>query len=159
MLLDQMLLVEKSKSSAKETERSVALGDDFVHQKILDKDNQVVGVTFQKKADVETLTDFSLLNPVLENYRESFKRGLLSTSTQTDSIRIVNENQSDKGINYSGHGDTFDPGAKEDNRGSPRASQGTLELASRTSVPEGRDKEESEHQVELGTDQKLDTLP
>ena len=92
MLLDQMLLVEKSKTSAKETERSVALGDDFVHQKILDKDNQVVGVTFQKKADVETLTDFSLLNPVLENYRESFKRGLLSTSTQTGFIRIVNEN-------------------------------------------------------------------
>ena len=67
-LLDQMLVLEKSKK-AKSEAGQVALGDDFVHTKILDGEGRVVGSTFQEKADASTNTEMDLIEPILEAMR------------------------------------------------------------------------------------------
>ena len=68
-LLDQMLVLEKSKKAKSEVSQ-VALGDDFVHTKILDGEGRVVGATFQEKVDAETNTEMDLIEPILEAIRQ-----------------------------------------------------------------------------------------
>ena len=90
-----MLVLEKSKK-AKSVTSQVALGDDFVHTKILDGEGRVVGATFQDKADASTNTEMDLIEPILEAIRQRKVVSLPSIAVQTEEIKIINDHSEDK---------------------------------------------------------------